>query len=148
MRKVGDEHDVPCECHETCRTYATKQSFDSDLLETVHSSYVVRVMEDKAVVVNRVRQWVFFGCMLGALQGCASHDVHADANSSTVASTTVSCTVNAPSVTPCLDQAQRACHGDARLQAIQSRAQIPVTEGAAQSSAPLYQYVVAYTCRS
>ncbi|GGA01029.1 hypothetical protein GCM10011408_22740 [Dyella caseinilytica] len=84
--------------------------------------------------------------MIGLVTGCATKGVPASSTDPAASSTTVTCTINAPSAMPCADQARQACSSDVRLQTIRSRNEIPVTEGAPQYSAPLYQYTATYAC--
>lgn len=84
---------------------------------------------------------------VGMLSGYASAQTSpsppADAQAHQV---TVQCTLTNATDAPCVQEARRACGGDAKLKQIVSRTAIPVTEGVDQHADSLVRYVAVYSC--
>jgi hypothetical protein len=80
---------------------------------------------------------------IGLLAGCDSLPKRND-NSRPLL--TVGCTAEATSTAPCASMARTTCGGDARLRAIKSRVELPMTQSVGQTSAPRYDYQAIYEC--
>jgi len=59
---------------------------------------------------------------------------------------TIGCTADATSTAPCASMARTTCGGDARLRAIKSRVELPMTQSVDQHNTPMYDYQAIYEC--
>lgn len=84
---------------------------------------------------------------LGMLSGCTSAPATKPSTPDAQAhQVTVQCTVTGTTDAPCIQEARRACAGNAKLNEIVSHTVMPVTTGVDQHADSLARYVAVYSC--
>jgi hypothetical protein len=87
-------------------------------------------------------------CLAALLTGCATTPSYGQVEpTGTAQQVAIRCTDEATTGTPCSLMARKQCAGDAHLQEIVSRVEIPVTDASSGRPAPIYDYSTVYRCQ-